>query len=144
MDYKVLCLPKEFSVGTNLNKYLDQDGEEDLAKRDGEKRTTALWFGPRLGKRLKTETSQFHMVELKFSSFRNQATADENLPIEILEILEKIQKSPELQNILAEKLQVEGHGPYVIYIPSGKIFSLLKDSSTNNFYQQQNLKILIS
>lgn len=64
LQSKFLYLPKEFSVGTNLNKYLDQDGDDDLAKRDGEKRTTALWFGPRLGKRLKAETFQFHMVKL--------------------------------------------------------------------------------
>lgn len=43
---------------------------------------------------------------------------NENLPVEILEILEKVQKSPELQHILAEKLQIEAQGPYMIYIPS--------------------------
>lgn len=43
---------------------------------------------------------------------------NENMPVEIMEILEKIQKSPELQNILAEKLQIEGSLPYVIYIPN--------------------------
>jgi hypothetical protein len=45
---------KEFSVGTSLNKYLwaPKDNDEGMEKRDGDKRTaTALWFGPRLGKR---------------------------------------------------------------------------------------------
>lgn len=45
---------KEFSVGTSLNKYLwtPKDSDEGMDKRDGDKRTaTALWFGPRLGKR---------------------------------------------------------------------------------------------
>lgn len=43
----------------------------------------------------------------------------ENLPEEIIEILEKVQKSPELQSILAERLQT----PYVIYVPSGKVLT---------------------
>lgn len=37
---------KEYSVGTSLNKYLwSKDSDGDTGKR------TALWFGPRLGKR---------------------------------------------------------------------------------------------
>lgn len=49
---------KEYSVGTNLNKYLwaQKDSEGEVAKRDGDKRTSALWFGPRLGKRLVSQS----------------------------------------------------------------------------------------
>lgn len=52
---------KEYSVGTNLNKYLwgQKDGDGEIAKRDGEKRTTALWFGPRLGKRFVSQQANF-------------------------------------------------------------------------------------
>lgn len=57
---------------------------------------------------------------LLFAFYRSQASTNDNLPTEILEILQKIQKSPELQNILAEKLQVDGSMPYIIYVPNGE------------------------
>lgn len=102
-----------------MNKYLwaPRDGDDDNAKRDGEKRT-ALWFGPRLGKRLENFRRHMEKINQTFSH-RNQAVVSDNLPNEIYEILEKVQKSPELQNILAEKLQLDS-SPYVIYIPNCK------------------------
>jgi hypothetical protein len=68
---------------------------------------------------IKSTFSWFNMV-IKENFLRSQQIEMENLPEEILEILEKVQKSPELQSILAEKLQL-GANPYFIYVPNGEI-----------------------
>ena len=58
-----------------------------------------------------------HHFRIYNLQFQHRSQNDiENLPEEIIEVLEKVQKSPELQSILAERLQT----PYVIYVPSGK------------------------
>lgn len=57
--------------------------------------------------------------------YRSQGFS-ESLPSEIIEILQKVQKSPELQNILAERLQAEASTPYLIYLPSCELHFLEK------------------
>lgn len=74
------------------------------------------------------------MVTFFLSFNRNQGSSNDNLPTEILEILQKIQKSPELQNILAEKLQVESSMPYVIYVPNGEFLELNDDENLKFFF----------
>ncbi|CRK92405.1 CLUMA_CG005970, isoform A [Clunio marinus] len=95
-------LNEEFSVGTSLNKYLwsPKDSADDDSTTKGQKRTAPVWF-LRTGK-------------------RSQTAEGDNLPPEILEILEKVQKSPELQNILLEKLNLEGLLPLIVYLPNNQ------------------------
>lgn len=78
----------------------------------------------------------FNMVT-KLSSLRSQPIDMENLPEEIIEILEKIQKSPELQSILAEKLQIGGM-PYVIYVPNCEFnFFIESQVNSSNFFNSK-------
>lgn len=61
--------------------------DEENSKRSEEQKLP-LWFGPRFGKR-----NQF---------------PDEMMPPEILEIFEKIEKSPELQKLISERFELDG------------------------------------
>ncbi|XP_070502768.1 PBAN-type neuropeptides-like [Chironomus tepperi] len=86
----------EYSVGTNVNKYLYQSKPDgmDEPKRSG--RPTEFWFGPRIGKR----SQQFI----------------DDLPTEFLELIDKIDKSPDLQKIILEKFLADDSsfdGPYI-------------------------------
>ncbi|KAG5670737.1 hypothetical protein PVAND_000979 [Polypedilum vanderplanki] len=78
-------LNDEYSVGTNLNKYLysSKMDADDNGKTDNENRPR--WYAPRMGKRSYLE----------------------DIPPEIMEIFEKIENSPELQKLLLEKYQFE-------------------------------------
>lgn len=51
-----------------------------------------------------------------------------------------MQKSPELQNILAERLQIEGSMPYVIYLPNCKFYNSLMNTSTFYFVPSSKIR----
>lgn len=69
---------------------------------------------------LKFNISSRRVIEKSNPFYRSQAFNPDNLPIEIIEIMQKIQKSPELQSLLAEKLQLDGLMPYVVYLSNCK------------------------
>lgn len=73
------------------------------------------------------------MVKSKsfFRFYRSSGMISESLPNEIIEILQKVQKSPELQNILAERLQADASTPYLIYWPTCKLHHILTSINTS-------------
>lgn len=73
-----------------MNKYLKLADDENLKRNEDAKSQPQLplWFGPRFGK-------------------RSQQYPDDILPPEILEIFDKIEKSPELQKLIAERFQID-------------------------------------
>ncbi|CAO1432914.1 unnamed protein product [Diamesa serratosioi] len=71
--------------------------DDEKVKREKDVNRENMWYGPRLGKRNKN--------------------ADELSQSEIDDLMENVQKSTELQNLLAEKFQMEGQIiPFVIFV----------------------------